>query len=257
MVTAVLYWLKRENSLKQLCDNRVKEINRTTDRDSWFHCPGKEKLVDIGSQGSFPDEFVNSKQWFNGPKFLQESEENWPCGDTDLEPEFTEKVLKGTKADRKLFTSATKKYSLKDIINVERFSTYRKLLRTTAVVLVDKDSTSKDIEEAERLWTVEEQVENSTECERLEEQLGLYKDEYGVICCQGGLSNSSLPYTTKYPMLLPQKGKLAELIVKDCHYRVNHDGRKETLEQLRSTMWLPKARQFVRKVIFIVLFVKD
>ena len=60
------------------------------------------------------------------------------------------------------------------------------------------------------MWIVEEQVENSTECESLEEQFGLYKDEYGVICCQGRLSNSSLPYTTKYPMLLPKKGKLAE-----------------------------------------------
>ena len=69
----------------------------------------------------------------------------------------------------------------------------------------NKDITSKDIEEAERLWIVEEQVENSAECECLEEQLGLYKDDYGVICCQGRLSNSSLPYTTKYPMLLPQK----------------------------------------------------
>ena len=101
------------------------------------------------------------------------------------------------KADKVLFTSATKKYSLKDIINVERFSsTYRKLLRTTAVVLkfvrilrstcskmikIDKDITSKDIEEAERLRIVEEQVENSTVCERLKEQLGLYKDEYGVM----------------------------------------------------------------------------
>ena len=57
-------------------------------------------------------------------------------------------------------------------------------------------------------------------------------------------------------MLLPRKGKLAELIVKDCHYTVNHGGQKETLEQLRSTMWLPKARQFVRKVIFHCLVCK-
>ena len=39
------------------------------------------------------------------------------------------------KVNKVLFTSATKKYSFKDIINVERFSTYRKLLRTTAVVM--------------------------------------------------------------------------------------------------------------------------
>ena len=74
----VLYWLKGENSLKQFCDNRVKEINKTTDsyRDSWFHCPGEENPTDIGSQGVFPDEFVNSELWLNGPKFLQESEED-------------------------------------------------------------------------------------------------------------------------------------------------------------------------------------
>ena len=51
-------------------------------------------------------------------------------------------------------------------------------------------------------------------------------------------------------MLLPQKGKLAELILKDCHYRANLGGQKRTLEQLRTTMWLPKVTQFIPKVIF-------
>ena len=67
----VLYWLKGENSLKQFCDNRVKEINKTTDRDSSFHCSGEENPADIASRGAFPNEFVNSELWFNGPKFLQ------------------------------------------------------------------------------------------------------------------------------------------------------------------------------------------
>ena len=70
-----------------------------------------------------------------GSMGLNFCKEDWPCSDTDFEPEFTEEVLKEMKADKVLFTSATKEYSLKDIINVERFSTYRKLLRTTAVVL--------------------------------------------------------------------------------------------------------------------------
>ena len=131
----VPYWLKGENSLKQFCNNRVMETNKTTDRDSWFHCPGEENPADIGSRGAFPDQFVNSELWFNGSKFLQESEEDWCCSDTDFETEFTEEVLKEMKADKVLFTSATKKYSLKDIINVGRFNRYRKLLHTTAVVL--------------------------------------------------------------------------------------------------------------------------
>ena len=71
----VLYWLKEENSLKQFFDNHVKEINKITDKDSWFHCPGEENQADIGSRGAFPDEFVNTELWFNGPKFLQKSKE--------------------------------------------------------------------------------------------------------------------------------------------------------------------------------------
>ena len=48
----VLYWLKGENSLKQFCDNRVKEINKTTDRDSWFHCPREENpaILEVGAR---------------------------------------------------------------------------------------------------------------------------------------------------------------------------------------------------------------
>ena len=109
---------------------------------------------------------------------------------------------------------------MKNIINVESFRTHRKLLCTTVVVLkfvrilrskcnkgikVDKAIISKDIEEAERLWIVEEQVENSAECKSLEEPLGLYKDEYGVIHyndCKG------------------------------LYYRVNYGRQKETPEQL-------------------------
>ena len=53
----VLYWLKGQNSLKQLlmqllCDNRVKGINKTADRDSWFHCQVKKtrRISEVGAR---------------------------------------------------------------------------------------------------------------------------------------------------------------------------------------------------------------
>ena len=48
----VLYWLKGENSLKQFCDNHVKEINKTTDRDSWFTVQVKKtwRILEVGAR---------------------------------------------------------------------------------------------------------------------------------------------------------------------------------------------------------------
>ena len=42
---------------------------------------------------------------------------------------------------------------------------------------------------------------------------------------------------------------MMSLIVMDAHRRVMHNGVKETLTELRSSYWLVRGRQFVRKVI--------
>lgn len=71
----------------------------------------------------------------------------------------------------------------------------------------------------------------------------------GLIRCQGRLSNSDLLYDTKHPLLLDPKHHVCELIIKDCHETVKHNGVRETLTQLRTRFWIIKGRSHMRKFI--------
>jgi len=63
------------------------------------------------------------------------------------------------------------------------------------------------------------------------------------------LTNATLPYSTKHPILLCKDHPLTALIVCKAHLRVMHDGVKETLTELRTQYWIVKGRSFVRKII--------
>ena len=67
------------------------------------------------------------------------------------------------------------------------------------------------------------------------------------------MSNSDLPLSAQTPILLDKNHPLTSLIVMDAHRRVMHNGVKEILTELRSSYWLVRRRQFVRKVIHCCL----
>ena len=83
----------------------------------------------------------------------------------------------------------------------------------------------------------------------MENQFGLFWDKNGIIKCKGRISKANIPDETKHPILLDTKNALTELIVKEAHNRVFHNGVKETLTELRSRFWIIRGRQFVRKLI--------
>ena len=77
----------------------------------------------------------------------------------------------------------------------------------------------------------------------------MFVDDTGVYRCKGRLGNSSLPYETKCPVLLPQNNHLTSLIVRECHEKVLHREVKDTLTDLRCRYWIIKGRQTVKREI--------
>ena len=77
-------------------------------------------------------------------------------------------------------------------------------------------------------------VVKSPKFESLKQQLGLYSDDHGLLRCNGGLQNASIPFDVKCPILFPADHHLTVLIIEDCHKRTLHNGVKETLTELRS-----------------------
>ena len=50
-------------------------------------------------------------------------------------------------------------------------------------------------------------------------------------------------------MILSNKDRFTELVIRDCHERVHHSGVRSTLVELRSRFWVIKGRQYVKKVL--------
>ena len=58
-----------------------------------------------------------------------------------------------------------------------------------------------------------------------------------------------MPFKMKFPLLLPSKSYVTDLIIRDCHDKVFHNGVRETLSELRSRYWIVKGRQRIKAVL--------
>ena len=80
-------------------------------------------------------------------------------------------------------------------------------------------------------------------------QLGLKKDEYGILRCYGRYTNADTSIEAKTPKLLPRKNCFTDLVIMEVHGRLIHAGVSHTLSCLRQEFWLPKGRAEVRRVL--------
>ena len=94
--------------------------------------------------------------------------------------------------------------------------------------------TTREFNDAETLWIKESQkdLKDIENYKQLERDLVLFKDQAGLVRCQGRLSYSSLSYSARYPILLSREKYLTVFIVRKCHEDVFHNKVKETLVQL-------------------------
>ena len=92
---------------------------------------------------------------------------------------------------------------------------------------------TEELSEAERRWIEESQVdfEREESFRSLKSQLNLFRDEDSLWHCDGRLANTELPYSTKYPLLLPRNHSLTPLIINDAHRRVLHEWRARDLDR--------------------------
>ncbi|CAC5383438.1 unnamed protein product [Mytilus coruscus] len=153
---------------------------------------------------------------------------------------------------------------LHQIINIDQFSSYQKLLRVSAYVLrfiqncrKDKHSgmlTVSDIQNMSIMLIRNSQHRNYAEIMKdlkekqtknsLVKQLKLYLDHENIIRCGGGrINNANTLESAKFPVLLPSKDKLTDLIIKDAHTRNFHCGLESTVTVLRQHYWIPTIRR--------------
>ena len=246
-------------------ENRVQEIRKLVDPQLWSHCPGSQNPADIPTREMNVEQFKQNTIWWHGPKWLLGTEREWPnssisdtlpqeCLDEMKHPQRTEKtaVLK---------TTVTAP-SIRNFIDYDRFSDYQKLLRVTAYVLRfirncrnkvrgnQEELSVDEINDAEIIIIREAQGSfDEDHLKKIENTLGTFVDSNMLIRCEGRLKNSSLPFDSRHPILMPRHHKITSLLILSCHDKVMHNGTKETLAELCSRFWIIKGRQVVKMIL--------
>ncbi|XP_068692435.1 uncharacterized protein [Montipora foliosa] len=93
-----------------------------------------------------------------------------------------------------------------------------------------------------------QEILKSDKYPQMKSSLALCQDEEGILRSQGRIGMSSLPYDTRFPILLPRSQYFTKLVILKCHDQVMHNGVAKTLVQVRSRYWIVKGRQMVKSI---------
>ena len=136
----VLCWVKNEKQWKQYVQHRVDEIHKLSSKDSWRFRPGQCNPDDVPSRSCSAMEMSKQELWWNGPKYLEKTEDDWPNLPTTNESKAAEiELAKSAPEIVHAMVLVTNKDSdtvnLEALFDIQRYSTKFKLLRITEWVL--------------------------------------------------------------------------------------------------------------------------
>ncbi|XP_055615019.1 uncharacterized protein LOC129761325 [Toxorhynchites rutilus septentrionalis] len=232
--------------------------------DEWRHIPSKLNVADEATKWGSGPNFEPSCRWFQGPAFLSDPETQWPKESKNIPLETREELREVVLHHSSVVVG---------IIDVERFSNWNRLLRAMAYVFkvaslakkVNRDSgtglSRDELMKAEvTLWR-EAQTQaylNEVECLRKRAALGksssLYPlipflDESNVIRVGGRIGAAPLvPYSAKYPIILPKAHRITMLIIDSYHRKFLHANTETVCNEIKQQFYIQSLRTLVRKV---------
>ena len=191
----------------------------------------------------------------------------WPIR-SDVKHKFEDLEVKGKDREKVKYSSClispeAFKPTPERIISPQNFSTLSRLIRVTGWCKRFIDNCRRNNKKKERelnadeyvhtegLWIKSIQDEMKSEKGYLKriQSLGVYEDVGGFLRCQGRIAKAKIEFGTRFPLLIPTYHYVTELIVREAHENVCHNGVKETLGDVRAKYWVVRGRQNVKKII--------
>jgi hypothetical protein len=263
--STVLQWIRSASRRHPtFIANRISEIQDSTDPLQWRHVPGRLNVADEGSRGLHAAELHPECRWLNGPAFLSQREEFWPTeaktnNDTPdvVDPEWTGAAHQAPHVS----------------LDPAHFSSLNKLIRTTSWILrfirnCRKPQQERQLglitvaehNEARDMWIKRAQIEHfSLELRGLQTKTPIprqsriltltpFLDENGLLRAGGRLSKAPVPYSTRHPIILPQKHDVTRLIITHFHESLYHEGNEHVRNAIRQEFWILNCRAEIRKI---------
>ena len=230
---------------------KIAEIQSKSNPDEWYWIAGDLNPADMITRPANPKDLNEDSMWQRGPQFLALPLEEWPI----------KKDLVMDLPDRLKVYSATamlKGPSLTEIIQLDRFSCYYKLIRVTCRVQSIFDSKSykgvfrypsvKSVSRAELAWVREAQSSFSSDWRSRFRRLGPSLNADNVIIVGQRISNwLKFHYDKTGYVLLPVNHNFTKLLVASFH-KTSHAGVETVLAQLQAKYWIPKVRNLIRSI---------
>ena len=190
-------------------------------------------------------------------------EEKWPATVEDIRTSESEEKLK--KTTNVIAVQVQRPLTVANLANIIRHGSLGKLVRGTACVLrfiknarPNQEQTVKrkgrlkreELVQAEGEWlkATRADLRRQGSYKHQVSELGLVEND-GILKYVATLANSDLEVDARGPIILPRDHAYTTLVIQDCHERVLHSDVRATLAEMRSTYWVPKGRQCMKKVL--------
>ena len=259
--STVWWWLTNEDvRYDTFIGNRVTEIHDVVESfkipTEWRFVPTKENPADLASRGADHGATVFKEQfefWIHGPEFLLKDKSAWPATLTPkkkdsalLQQQLVEYALPAR------ITWAEEDFEGDHLVNFlikksgEEDPSFERLqeIETDLIKTVQKEFYPRDI--AACMRTV-----NKTTIRREGEfrKRQIWVDPEGVLRLQTRIyAAGDWPVEAAVPIILPKRHPLAQLIIRDAHRQVEHQGYEYTWAKLREKYYITQGKVAVRTV---------
>lgn len=256
----VLFWLKNHSQrLQSFVENRVRRIKTRTESADWRWVPTAENPADLPTRGRSPQELAREDLWWEGPKFLLLTEEEWPQSPRLL---LNEEGRKELRKIEQVFVATGGGNKGEEVLHFQRASSWKKLLQVASLCLrwkYDKVEAARRAEKAIirqiQVGVVREMTKETWKAGR--QKLGLHKlepvlDADGLLRGRGRLSHiRELGRDVREPLYLPRDHKGTQLLIRHVHEQVCHHvgGVSHTLARLHEKYWIHRARRTAYSIV--------
>lgn len=260
----VLAWIQGPSyRWKTFVANKVAKIQTNYPAECWKHVKSQDNPADMISRGIMPSELVENKLWWWGPEWLKNK--------TALKEEAVHYETELEEKRKPILVHTTNYAGAEEILS--RYSSFNKLIRIMAWCNRFVCKARKQDHETARILSAKEidiaelivlrmlqkmAFENELITIRKELDLGkstslrslkpfIHTD--GLMRVKGRLENANMTFEQKHPIILPYRGTLTTLIIREAHEKTMHGGNQMTLYYLRKKYWIVKGKQAVKNVI--------
>jgi len=245
----VLGWIRNKTkTYKPFIMNRLLEIRRLSDTESWHYVPSESNPADLATRKVSVRCWFKNNLWWKGPDVKKVLSATAPA----------------TKDDQQEVTQMqTTTSKLVQLMDFNRFSNYRRLLNTMMYVLkfVNYQWSSNKLQDSENKVIQLVQAECfSEEINRLSQNAPInrssklstlqpFMDEKGILRSKGRLQDSEQSYSIKHPIILPKNHYVTQLLVRHYHDTNIHAGVSTLVTILRQKYWILQCRRVCKTII--------